>query len=111
MVRRFMMTNVDDRCPVTAFRGGVEYRCSKKAGHVHVPGDADCEAIAPEYVGVRQPHWRELFLEARPILEWMAEHEEVVGAERANEARRVLVRLYVAASPRPSITKVRETWK
>lgn len=38
-------------------------------------------------------------------LEWMVVNEEVVGEELADEARRTLVRIYMATTPRPGLAK------
>lgn len=49
--------------------------------------------------------WRSMFVHAKPVLEWAAAHPEVVGEERADVARRSLVRYYLATTMGPGIAK------
>lgn len=49
--------------------------------------------------------WRSMFVHSKPVLEWAASHPELVGEERADLARRSLVRYYLATSMGPGLVK------
>ena len=60
-----------------------------------------------EHVG-KALNWIQFGFAAKPLLEWMASNESVVGSERAENARRCLVKMYLAATPQhPGIVKTR----
>jgi len=45
--------------------------------------------------------WRTMFVDALPLLEWVAAHGSAAGPERQDAARRLIVRHYIAATSRP----------
>lgn len=90
------------RCSTTRVHNGVEYRCAKLAGHENEVGNEECEAQAAEYYE-RVVDWQTLLLTSRPLLEWIAANEAIVGKERHELARRILVRVYLARTPKPGI--------
>ena len=51
------------------------------------------------------PDWKGLSEASKPLLEWMVQNEEVVGPQLADDARRILVRMYMASMPRPGLAK------
>ena len=53
------------------------------------------------------PDWRALFEASLPLLEFAATRPDIVGEERTEAARRVLVRYYLARSIGPSVAKTR----
>jgi hypothetical protein len=83
------------------------------------------ENDAPEEKDLPEPEpppkypadWRKLFVDALPLLEWVAARGSAAGSERQDLARRLIVRHYIAAtrSPetaeedRPGLVKVRVT--
>lgn len=52
-----------------------------------------------------QPNWQHLAESAQPILEWMERQEALVGLQKAEEARRVLVKIYLASSSLPILVE------
>lgn len=92
-------------CSVSRIHNGVEYRCSKYEGHDLDPSDEEHVTRAPEYAD-KAPDWMLIGLSAKPLLEWMAANEKIVGLERSELARRCLVKMYLAAVPRrPGLAK------
>lgn len=95
-------------CPVSRVQNGIEYRCGKFVGHELELGNEECVAQAAEYM--QKPEsmmndWRGLVMQSRPLLEWMAANERVVGLEHASSAQRVLVRVYMLSSGKPGLVK------
>ncbi len=93
-----------DNCDVVDVRNGVVYRCSKNEGHEVEFGNEEHETQAREYAE-KAPNWKDLAEASKPLLEWMVANEPTVGRERAEAARRVLVRMYMAATPRPGVAR------
>lgn len=88
------------RCKVSDVRNGVLYRCTKDEGH----GDDIHEVAAAEYA-YDATDWRQLFEAARPILEHAASRPMLVGQERSDLAKRVLIRAFMAIAKKPGLVK------
>lgn len=95
---------VKTRCEVTRVVGTIEYRCAKDSGHERERGNEECEVTADEYVD-RNINWQDVAMRSRPFLEWFVTNEYIVGKERADNARKLLVRMYLTLTPRPGIAK------
>lgn len=99
-------TLVKSRCEVRRVVGTIEYRCAKDMGHERVRGDEECEVTADEYVD-RTINWQDVAMRSRPFLEWFVANEFIVGKPRADDARKILVKMYLTLTPRPGITKTK----
>lgn len=92
------------RCAVSEIRNGVRYQCTKSDGHEFRRGDEEHEATAAEYVTL---DWQAMFEVSRSILEWAAANPNLVGQDRNELARRLLIRAYTAWSSRPRLVKAK----
>lgn len=93
------------QCTVSRVQNGIVYRCCKEMGHDLHPGDEEHVARAAEYTDSKNVEvWRMIAEASRPLLEWLAANPEF-NPHRAEAARRVLVRMYIASTPRPGLTK------
>jgi hypothetical protein len=88
-----------ERCPVASERGGVLYRCSKRAGHeLRDPGDWEHVADPVEYARPAAD-FRRLFEDALPLLHHAAERD--ADPHRREQARRLIIRYHMIA-PEPA---------
>lgn len=67
-----------------------------------LPESAPGSAYAPA-------DWRAMFVDALPLLEWVAAHGSDAGSLKQDQARRLIVRHYIAATSRPGLAKTRST--
>lgn len=94
------------RCGTRRWIGSTEYQCEKNEGHRHEFGNEECVASARAYAN-EVVDWQSIVLNTKPLLEWCVANEPIVGREKAENARCLLVKIYMSLTPRPGVAKTK----
>lgn len=71
-------------------------------------GDEGPEEPPPEDPS-SPPDYREMLLEAMPVLEWVSAKGSGAGPKLQDEARRAIIRFYIAQTRRPALAKAKSS--